>query len=205
MGFFIGRQTTGSVDKNQVAFQNLIAANQQVQAANSEINPLLAGVEKVKYNSQTGEVELFYTTVNDIQLNGDLNSPTVRQMLSHAMLEEENPSVRLHAVKALKVFAEEVAGAKEVKYVPAYFPFTEPSVEVFIKHDVLGWFELGGSGIFRPEVTEPLGINVPVLAWGLGIDRMALMSLGLNDLRDLFTNDIEQVRLRRRRSSYAEN
>jgi len=110
-----------------------------------------------------------------------------------------------HLLGLLQVFAKEVAGAKEVKYVPAYFPFTEPSVEVHIKHDVLGWFELGGSGIFRPEVTEPLGIHVPVLAWGLGIDRMALMSLGLNDLRDLFTNDIEQVRLRRRRSSYAEN
>ena len=100
----------------------------------------------------------------------------------------------------LKIFAEEVACAKEVKYVPAYFPFTEPSVEVHIKHDVLGWFELGGSGIFRPEVTRPLGIKVPVLAWGMGIDRMALMSLGLNDLRDLFTSDIEQVRLRVRRS-----
>lgn len=99
----------------------------------------------------------------------------------------------------LKMFAEEVAGATEVKYVPGYFPFTEPSVEVHIRHPELGWFELGGSGIFRPEVTRPLGIEVPVLAWGLGIDRMALMALGLNDLRELFTPDIEQVRLRRRR------
>ena len=57
--------------------------------------------------------------------------------------------------------------------------------------------ELGGSGIFRPEVTEPLGIKEPVLAWGLGIDRMALMHLGLNDLRELFTPDIESVRTRR--------
>jgi phenylalanyl-tRNA synthetase alpha chain len=97
----------------------------------------------------------------------------------------------------LKMFAEEVAGASEVKYVPGYFPFTEPSVEVHIKHPVLGWFELGGSGIFRPEVTRPLGIDVPVLAWGLGIDRMALMHLGLNDLRELFSYDIENVRLRR--------
>ncbi|MEW5813971.1 MAG: phenylalanine--tRNA ligase subunit alpha [Spirochaetota bacterium] len=99
----------------------------------------------------------------------------------------------------LKMFAEELAGAEDVKYVPGYFPFTEPSVEVHIKHPVLGWFELGGSGIFRPEVTQPLGINVQVLAWGLGIDRMALMSLGLNDLRELFTQDIESVRLRRRK------
>jgi phenylalanyl-tRNA synthetase alpha chain len=97
----------------------------------------------------------------------------------------------------LDMFAREVAGAKEVKYVPGYFPFTEPSVEVHIKHPVLGWFELGGSGIFRPEVTHSLGVEVPVAAWGIGIDRMALMALGLNDLRELFSYDIEHVRLRR--------
>jgi phenylalanyl-tRNA synthetase alpha chain len=99
----------------------------------------------------------------------------------------------------LEMFAMEVAGAKEVKYVPGYFPFTEPSVEVHIKHPVLGWFELGGSGIFRPEVTASLGVKVPVAAWGIGIDRMALMALGLNDLRELFSYDIENVRLRRTR------
>ncbi len=99
----------------------------------------------------------------------------------------------------LKMFAVEVAGAREFRFAPGYFPFTEPSVEIHIRHPELGWFELGGSGIFRPEVTRPLGIEVPVLAWGLGIDRMALVALGLNDLRDLFTADIEQVRLRRRR------
>jgi len=97
----------------------------------------------------------------------------------------------------LRMFAEEIAGATEVKYVPGYFPFTEPSIEVHIKHPVLGWFELGGSGIFRPEVTEPLGVHVPVLAWGIGIDRMALMHLGLNDLRELFSYNIEHVRLRK--------
>jgi phenylalanyl-tRNA synthetase alpha chain len=99
----------------------------------------------------------------------------------------------------LKMFAVEVAGAREFKFVPGYFPFTEPSVEAHIRHPELGWFELGGSGIFRPEVTKPLGIEVPVLAWGLGIDRMALVAMGLNDLRELFTADIEQVRLRRRK------
>ena len=97
----------------------------------------------------------------------------------------------------LEMFAVEIAGATEVKYVPGYFPFTEPSIEVHIKHPVLGWFELGGSGIFRPEVTKAMGIDVPVLAWGIGIDRMALMALGLNDLRELFSNDIEGVRLRK--------
>lgn len=97
----------------------------------------------------------------------------------------------------LKMFAEEIAGAEEVKYVPGYFPFTEPSIEVHIKHPVLGWFELGGSGIFRPEVTKAMGVDVPVLAWGMGIDRMALMHLGLNDIRELFTPNIDSVRMRR--------
>ncbi len=97
----------------------------------------------------------------------------------------------------LKMFAVEIAGATEVKYVPGYFPFTEPSIEVHIKHPKLGWFELGGSGIFRPEVTKAMGVDVPVLAWGIGIDRMALMALGLNDLRELFSEDIEKVRLRK--------
>jgi len=97
----------------------------------------------------------------------------------------------------LEMFAIEIAGATEVKYVPGYFPFTEPSVEVHIKHPVLGWFELGGSGIFRPEVTKAMGVDVPVLAWGIGIDRMALMALGLNDLRELFSSDIEGVRQRK--------
>lgn len=97
----------------------------------------------------------------------------------------------------LRMFAVEIAGASEVKYVPGYFPFTEPSIEVHIKHPKLGWFELGGSGIFRPEVTEAMGVHVPVLAWGIGIDRMALMALGLNDLRELFSEDVEKVRLRK--------
>ena len=97
----------------------------------------------------------------------------------------------------LEMFAKEIAGATEVKYVPGYFPFTEPSIEVHIKHPKLGWFELGGSGIFRPEVTKAMGVDVPVLAWGIGIDRMALMALGLNDLRELFCEDIERVRLRK--------
>lgn len=95
----------------------------------------------------------------------------------------------------LEMFAVEIAGATDVKYVPGYFPFTEPSVEVHIKHPRLGWFELGGSGIFRPEVTRPMGVDAPVLAWGIGIDRMALMALDLSDLRDLFCEDIERVRL----------
>jgi len=97
----------------------------------------------------------------------------------------------------LKLFANEVAMADEVIFAPAYFPFTEPSVEAHIKHPELGWMEMGGAGIFRPEVTAPFGIDVPVLAWGLGLDRMAMMAMGLNDIRDLFSRDLDLLRTAR--------
>ena len=97
----------------------------------------------------------------------------------------------------LEVFAKEIAMAKEIKFVPAYFPFTEPSVEVHMKHPKLGWMELGGAGIFRPEVCKPLGIDVPVLAWGLGTDRMAMVALGVSDIRDLCSSDLDYLRMSR--------
>jgi phenylalanyl-tRNA synthetase alpha chain len=99
----------------------------------------------------------------------------------------------------LKLFATEMAHATEVKYLPAYFPYTEPSVEMHVRHPRLGWMELGGAGLFRPEVTEPLGVNVPVIAWGLGLDRMAMVALGIGDIRDLFSSDLDLIRVKRAR------
>jgi phenylalanyl-tRNA synthetase alpha chain len=95
-----------------------------------------------------------------------------------------------HLLGLLTLFALEVARAPEVKFLPAYFPFTEPSVEVHMKHPTIGWVELGGAGIFRPEVTLPHGVTTPVIAWGLGLDRMAMVALGISDIRELFTNNV---------------
>ena len=97
----------------------------------------------------------------------------------------------------LNLFAREVAQAKEVKFLPAYFPFTEPSVELHVRHPRLGWMELGGAGLFRSEVTLPLGVTVPVIAWGLGLDRMAMVALGIHDIRELFTDNLELIRTTR--------
>jgi phenylalanyl-tRNA synthetase alpha chain len=85
-------------------------------------------------------------------------------------------------------------GIEKLKFKPGQFPFTEPSVETFGKHESLGWVELGGSGIFRPEVTSPLGIKDPVLAWGLGPGRLYMASMNINDIRELFSQDLNWLR-----------
>lgn len=93
----------------------------------------------------------------------------------------------------LRELAVNVVGAKDVKFYPAFFPFTEPSVEIYAKHPKLGWIEVGGAGIFREELLKPFEINVPVLAWGLGIDRLAMIYLGIEDIRDLHTRNIKRL------------
>jgi phenylalanyl-tRNA synthetase alpha chain len=94
----------------------------------------------------------------------------------------------------LAKFALEIAGADKVRFKPDYFPFTEPSVELSAYKEGYGWIEFGGSGIFRPEVTLPLGIEVPVIAWGLGIDRLFMMRAGVNDIRDIFSQSLVWLR-----------
>jgi phenylalanyl-tRNA synthetase alpha chain len=94
----------------------------------------------------------------------------------------------------LERFAMDIAGADKVRFKPDYFPFTEPSVELQAYKEGYGWMEFGGSGIFRPELTLPLGIKVPVLAWGIGVDRLFMMKAGLEDIRMLFAQDLNWLR-----------
>ena len=70
-------------------------------------------------------------------------------------------------------------GIPEVRFKPDFFPYTEPSVgvEVMVRGN---WLEMGGAGIFRPEVTQPFGCTAPVLAWGLGLERLAMVRFGVS-------------------------
>jgi phenylalanyl-tRNA synthetase alpha chain len=86
-------------------------------------------------------------------------------------------------------------GIKKVKFWPTFFPYTEPSLQSMIYNETLDkWVELFGMGIFRPEVTKPLGIKNPVLAWGGGIERIAMLRFGLNDVRDIYANNLGWLR-----------
>ena len=87
-------------------------------------------------------------------------------------------------------------GYPKIRLRPHHFPYTEPSVEVDVWHPTRNqWIELGGAGVLRPEVAKTLtGEDVPVLAWGLGLERIIVDKFGFTDLRDLYRNDIAQLR-----------
>ncbi len=76
---------------------------------------------------------------------------------------------------------------------PSYFPFTEPSAEFDIQRPDGSWLELGGCGMVHPNVLANCGIDSEEwqgFAFGFGLDRLGASARGVDDLRDLFTNDI---------------
>ena len=86
-------------------------------------------------------------------------------------------------------------GFERFQFRPAFFPYTEPSVEVFVYlEEKKDWVEMGGAGVFRPEVTEPFGCQVPVLAWGLGLERLAMFRYRLNDIRQIYMADLNWLK-----------
>lgn len=85
-------------------------------------------------------------------------------------------------------------GAEKINFKPSYFPFTEPSAEIYAQIKGFGWVEIGGAGIMRPEVTVPLGVEKTVLAWAFGIGRLAAIKMGIDDLRQIYSGDIKWLR-----------
>jgi phenylalanyl-tRNA synthetase alpha chain len=84
-------------------------------------------------------------------------------------------------------------GFEDIRVRPGYFPYTEPSLEVEVLWNDK-WLELGGAGVFRPEVTAPFGIEHPVLAWGQGFERLAMLHWNLKDIRELYQTDMDLLR-----------
>ena len=152
-----------------------------------------------------------HTTVNSIKYLYEHREPPVRMFSIGRVFRRENmDSTHLPEFTQIEgIYMDEDAdfqvllgilkefyslmGFPTIRFRPSYFPYTEPSLEVEVYYNGQ-WLELGGAGIFRPEVTEPLGIKYPVLAWGLGLERLAMITLGLKDIRELYISDIAWLR-----------
>jgi len=88
-------------------------------------------------------------------------------------------------------------GITDLRFKPTYNPYTEPSFELFGTHPETGeLIEVGNSGIFRPEMLEPLGVTADVMAWGLALERLVMLVTGAEDIRDVHGTlvDLEYLR-----------
>ena len=107
--------------------------------------------------------------------------------------------------QAILLFAREMSGAEtEIRMRPSYFPFTEPSAEVDVSCNIChgkgcnickgtGWLEILGCGMVDPNVLEASGIDSKKysgFAFGMGLERIAMLKWQVNDLRHYFENDM---------------
>ena len=84
-------------------------------------------------------------------------------------------------------------GFESIELVPSYYPYTEPSMDVIVNIDGKE-VEMGGSGVIRQEVREILGLKYPVVAWGLGLERLAMLYNELKDIRGIYNSDLGWLR-----------
>lgn len=85
-------------------------------------------------------------------------------------------------------------GVENLRFKPAYNPYTEPSMEIFSYHEGLGkWVEIGNSGMFRPEMLLPMGLDpeVRVIAWGLSLERPTMIKYGIDNIRSLVGHKVD--------------
>ena len=150
----------------------------------------------VRALSESKEKETRVFAVSKVYRNENLDYKHLAEFFQmDGIIVGEGLNVR-HLMGFLKEFYKKL-GMSEVKLWPTFFPYTEPSLEVVgYSKAAKSWIELSGSGVFRPEVTRPLGVKVPVLAWGPGIERLMLMRFGLDDVRALYGSDLSWLRSR---------
>lgn len=149
-------------------------------------------VDTVRYISRNPKPPFKVFTVDRVFRNEAMDSTHLPEFTQiEGIVCEEGASFDM-LVTMLKEFYRRM-GLPKIRVRPGYFPYTEPSLEVdiFYKNQ---WMELGGAGIFRPEVTGPLGVKEPVLAWGMGLERLAMLVYGLDDIRDIYVSDIDWLK-----------
>jgi len=149
-------------------------------------------------NLKQSEIPAKYFAIGKVFRNETIDwSHGIEFYQTEGIVIDPNANFR-HLLGYIKKFYKKM-GFEKIRFRPSYFPYTEPSVEIDAFHPGRKiWLELGGAGIFRPEVTIPLlGKNIPVLAWGQGLDRIIMDFYKIQDLREMYSNDIKSLRTKK--------
>jgi len=180
--------TTGSKGwqykwSDQIAKENLLRTHTTVLSAQT--------IAKLKKEDLPAK----YFSVKKVFRNETLSWKSLFEFIQvEGIVVDPNANFK-HLKGYLKEFFAKM-GFPDVRIRPAHFPYTEPSAEVDVWHTKKEqWVELGGSGLFRPEMVKPLlGFECPVLAWGLGMERTIMEYYDIKDIRDVYKNDIKKLR-----------
>ncbi|ESP87957.1 phenylalanine--tRNA ligase subunit alpha [Candidatus Halobonum tyrrellensis] len=147
---------------------------------------------------QVGELEepQRYFSVEKVYRNDTLDAT---HLLEFFQIEGWVMAEELSVRDLMGTFTEfyEQFGITDVRFKPHYNPYTEPSFELFGRHpETDELIEIGNSGLFREEVLTPLGVDCDVMAWGLALERLAMLTTGAEDIRDLHGTlaDVEFLR-----------
>jgi phenylalanyl-tRNA synthetase alpha chain len=150
--------------------------------------------ETIKYLSKQKKPPIKVFSVDRVYRNEQLTYKNTAEFYQIEGIVVDKGVTLRDLMGTLKTFYERF-GLKTVQFWPCYFPYTEPSAQAMVYIPKLeNWIELCGMGIFRPEVLAPMGIRYPVLAWGGGLDRLAMVELGLDDIRLLYGNRLGWIR-----------
>jgi len=150
--------------------------------------------ETIKYLSQHRKPPIKVFSVDRVYRNEQVTYKNIPEFYQIEGIVVDKGVTLRDLMGTLKTFYAKF-GLKRVEFWSCYFPYTEPSAQAMVYHPKLRrWMELCGMGIFRPEVTAPMGVRYPVLAWGGGLERLAMIDLGLDDIRTLYGNRLEWLR-----------
>jgi phenylalanyl-tRNA synthetase, alpha subunit len=149
-------------------------------------------VSSIKYIAENPDAPQKAFSISRIFRNESIDSTHLPEFTQiEGIVIDENGNFNM-LVSMIREFYSKM-GFDHIRIRPAYFPYTEPSLELEVFFNGK-WMELGGAGIFRPEVVEPFGVKYPVLAWGFGFERLAMLKWNIKDIRDLYISDIDLLR-----------
>jgi phenylalanyl-tRNA synthetase alpha chain len=148
----------------------------------------------IRYLAENSREEAKVFSLGKVFRNESANSTHLMEFNQiEGIVVEKDASIRL-LMGYLSAFLKGLE-FKKVTFQPSFFPYTEPSLEPQVYSEKLGrWLELGGSGVFRPEVTIPAGVKNPVMAWGFGLERLAMLYFDAADMRDFYSNRLSWLR-----------
>jgi phenylalanyl-tRNA synthetase alpha chain len=150
--------------------------------------------ETIKYLSQHKKPPIKVFSVDRVYRNEQVTYKNTAEFHQIEGIVVDKDVTLRDLMGTLKTFYARL-GLKKIQFWPCYFPYTEPSAQATVYVPKLKrWMELCGMGMFRPEVLVPMGIKYPVLAWGGGLERIAMLELGLDDIRMLYGNRLSWIR-----------